>query len=91
MADQLVELLMGLALFLDWLEGKVMVGIIPMSVQGREIGFVPIHYAVILILQDGTIVTTVTGLVLHLVEVLGGLILVLHHFVLLLDAFLDLQ
>lgn len=33
---------MGMALFLDLLEGKVMVEIIPMCVLERETGFVPI-------------------------------------------------
>lgn len=95
MAGQWVELLMGLALFLDLLEGKVTVEITPMCVLGREIGFVLIPCVVILTLQGGTIVTAVIGLAMHLhmhlLEVLGGLIPLLHRSMLLLDAILDLR
>lgn len=90
-AGQLAELSMGLAFVLDLQGGMATVEVIQMFVLGREIGFVPIPCVVILILQGETIVTHAEGLVLHPVEVLGGLILPLHHFMLLLDAFLDLQ
>ena len=88
MAGQSVEPLIGLASILDYLEGTTSVEIIQMCVLGREIGSVRIPDVAILTLQGGTTVTAVIGLVLLVVQVLGGLILVLHHFMLLLDAFL---
>ena len=68
-----------------------MVEIILMCVLGKETGFVLILCVAILTLQGGISVTTVISLVMHLLEVLGGLILVHHLFMCHLDASLALQ